>query len=402
MKYVVIVPDGAADYPVARLGGKTPLEAARTPNMDRAAAEGLLGVTCHVPRHMTPGSEVAIMSLMGYDPVQYFTGRGPLEAADLGIELGPKDWAFRCNLVTVGDDSLADFTGGHITTEEARLLLDALNRQLGNEAVGFHPGTSYRHVMTHRGQERFNVETVAPHDIVGQPIVEHLPRGEGAEILVDLMRQSVPVLEAHEVNKVRVDLGKNPANMIWLWSPGQRPGLRQFADLFQLHGAVISAVNLVRGLGRLVGWEVVLVPGATGYTDTDYAAKGRYALDALTRCDLVFVHIEATDEASHDRDVKAKVRALEQIDREVVGPVMAQAEAEGQMRVLIVPDHVTSVEDGMHKRDRVPFVIWGEGIRAASGQQFNEAEAEASEVEIPEGHALMEEFLGVRARRQEG
>ncbi len=401
MKYVIIVPDGAADYPVARLGGKTPLEAARTPNMDRAAAEGLLGTTCHVPAHMNPGSEVAIMSLMGYDPAEYFTGRGPLEAADLGIEMGPRDWAFRCNLVTVADGALADFTGGHISTEEAGVLLEALNARLGNEALSFHPGTGYRHVMMYRGEEVFDVETAAPHDVVGQPLSGNLPTGGGAELLNWLMRESTPVLEGHEVNKVRIDLGKNPANMIWLWSPGRKPSLRPFADLFHLRGAVISAVNLVRGLGRLAGWEVVLVPGATGYTDTDYGAKGRYAIDALNKADLVLVHVEATDEASHDRDVKAKVRALEQIDREIVGPVLAQAETEGDTRVLIVPDHITSVEDGKHKRDSVPFAIWGEGVRAASGLGYSEPHAGASEVEVPEGHDLMEEFLGVLPRREE-
>jgi 2,3-bisphosphoglycerate-independent phosphoglycerate mutase len=369
--------------------------------MDRAAAEGLLGVTCHVPHRMNPGSEVAMMSLMGYNPVEYFTGRGPLEAADLGIEMAPHDWAFRCNLVTVAEEVLADFTGGHVTTEEACALLEALNSQLGNQAISFHPGNSYRHVMMYRGQEHFDVETVAPHDVVGQPLEASLPRGEGAEILVWLMRQSAPVLAGHEVNKVRADLGKNPANMIWLWSPGQRPHLHPFADLFQLRGSVISAVNLVRGLGRLAGWEVIMVPGATGYTDTDYGAKGRYAVDALTKFDLVLVHVEAPDEASHDRDVKAKVRALEQIDREIVGPLMAQADAEGGMRLLIAPDHVTSVEDGMHKRDQVPFAIWGEGVKAASGQPYAEAEARSSEVVVPDGHTLMEELLGIHPRRQE-
>jgi 2,3-bisphosphoglycerate-independent phosphoglycerate mutase len=402
MKYVIIVPDGAADYPLARLEGKTPLEAARTPNMDRAASEGLLGITCHVPPHMNPGSEVAIMSLMGYDPAEYFTGRGPLEAADLGIEMGPHDWAFRCNLVTVADGLLADFTAGHISSEEAAALLEALNARLGNQAVSFHPGMGYRHVMMYRGQEAFNVETIAPHDVVGQPLAGNVPSGSGSEVLNWLMRESAPVLAAHDVNKVRVDLGRNPANMIWLWSPGQKPRLHDFEALFHVRGAVISAVNLVRGLGRLAGWQVIMVPGATGYTDTDYGAKGRYAVDALTRFDLVMVHVEASDEASHDRDLKAKVRALEQIDKEVVGPLMAQAEAEGGTRVLIVPDHVTSVEDGRHKRDSVPFAIWGEGVQAASGHPYSEPAAAANEVEVPAGHDLMEEFLGVHPRREEG
>jgi 2,3-bisphosphoglycerate-independent phosphoglycerate mutase len=210
------------------------------------------------------------------------------------------------------------------------------------------------------------------------------------------------VLDEHEVNKVRVDLGKNPANMIWLWSPGPKPHLDSFEARYRLKGSVISAVNLVRGLGRLAGWEVIIVPGATGYTDTDYSAKGRYAVDALTRFGLVLVHVEGTDEASHDRDVKAKVRALEQIDKEIVAPLMAHAEEDGNTRVLIVPDHVTSVEDGLHKRDSVPFAIWGEGVKAASGMAYTESQASASELEVPQGHELMAEFLGVHPRpRQE-
>jgi 2,3-bisphosphoglycerate-independent phosphoglycerate mutase len=394
MRYCVIVPDGAADYPMARLDGKTPLEAARTPNMDRAAAEGLVGVTDHVPPRMAPGSEVAMMSVAGYDPAECYTGRGPLEAADLGIDLGPRAWAVRCNFVTADDDTLVDFTAGHISTEEAGLLIQALNERLANDALNFHVGTSYRHVMVYRGELALTAETVAPHDIVGLPTRENYPRGEGADLLVGLMERSRPILEVHDVNHVRRDLGKNPANMTWLWGQGTKPALANFQARFGVTGCVISAVNLVRGIGRLIGWEIIKVPGITGYLDTDFAAKGRYAVDALTKFGLVMVHVEAPDEASHDRDVAAKVRALERIDREIVGPVMACADAEGDVKVLIVPDHITSVQDGKHKRGAVPFAMWGAGIEAASGCCYSEAEAAASEVEIARGWELMSEFIG--------
>ncbi len=394
MKYCIIVPDGAADFPVAKLDGKTPLEAARTPNMDRAAREGLLGTTRHVPPRMRPGSAVAMMSVMGYDPIEHFPGRGPLEAADLGVEMGPRDWAIRCNLITAGDDTLVDFTAGHITSEEAAVLIETLNKELGSDVLTFHAGTSYRHILIYSGPLSMAVETVAPHDIVGQSLSENYPQGENCELLVDLMERSRPVLEAHEINGVRRDLGQDPANMIWLWGQGQRPDLEDFQDRFGLSGCVISAVNLVRGTGRLVGWDVIEVPGITGYVDTDYAAKGRYAIDGLRTCGLVLVHIESPDETSHDGDLKGKIRAIEQIDRMIVGPVMALRDRGEELRVLVVPDHVTSVEDGKHKRDPVPFAMWGSGVGAASGFPFAEAHALASEIEIEHGCDLMGEFVG--------
>jgi 2,3-bisphosphoglycerate-independent phosphoglycerate mutase len=394
MRYCMVVPDGAADLPVARLDGKTPLEAARTPNMDRAAAEGLLGVTDNVPPRMSPGSEIAMMSVAGYNPVEYYTGRGPLEAADLGLNMGAHDWAIRCNLITVADDALVDFTAGHISTEEAGALIRSLNENLGNQELSFHVGTSYRHVAIYRGGRALTAETVAPHDVVGLPLRENYPRGEGSEMLIDLMERSRAILDSHDINYVRRDLGKNPATMIWLWGQGKKPDLPSFESRFGIKGAVISAVNLVRGIGRLIGWEVIKVPGATGYVDTDYAAKGRYALDALTRTDLVLVHVEAPDEASHEHDLMGKIRAVERVDKDIVGPLMAHAGSEGGVRLLIVPDHVTSVEDGKHKRGKVPFAIWGEGIEAASGSHFTEAYAEASEVEVGNGWELMSEFIG--------
>jgi 2,3-bisphosphoglycerate-independent phosphoglycerate mutase len=324
----------------------------------------------------------------------HYTGRGPLEAADLGIRMKPGDWAIRCNLVTAADGILADFTAGHISTEEADLLIQALNKGLGSGDVRFHTGVSYRHIMMYQGSDNPAAETVAPHDHVGEPLRDLMPTGEGSELLVRLMEGSGALLEGHDVNHVRVDLGKNPANMIWLWGQGRMPHLEPFQERFRLKGAVISAVNLVRGIGRIIGWEVIDVPGATGYSDTDYAAKGRYAIDALNRADLVLVHIEAPDEMSHEGDLKAKIRAIENIDSDIVGPIMALKDGGEDLRLLIVPDHVTSVADGKHKAGPVPFAMWGTGVKAESGRPYDESHAEATEVEIAEGHELMNELLG--------
>jgi 2,3-bisphosphoglycerate-independent phosphoglycerate mutase len=394
MKYCIVVPDGAADYAVPKLDDRTPLEAARTPNMDRAAREGLLGLTDHIPHRMSPGSAVAMMSMVGYDPAVHYTGRGPLEAADLGIRMKPGEWAIRCNLVTAADGVLVDFTAGHISTQEADLLIQALNKVLGSGDVRFHTGVSYRHIMMYRGTESPAAETLAPHDHVGEKLRDLMPRGEGSELLVRLMERSPEALEGHDVNHVRTDLGKNPANMIWLWGQGRMPTLEPFQERFGIRGAVISAVNLVRGIGRLVGWEVIDVPGATGYSDTDYAAKGRYAIEALNRVDLVLVHIEAPDEMSHEQDLKAKIRAIESIDADIVGPLMALRDAGEDIRVLIVPDHVTSVADGKHKTGPVPFAMWGTGIEAASGRPYDELHASGTEIDIADGHELMNELIG--------
>ena len=348
----------------------------------------------HVPERMPPGSSVAMMSVVGYDPREHYTGRGPLEAADLGISLDAGDWAVRCNLVTVTDETLVDFTAGHISTEEAGLLISDLNSELGSKQIEFHVGTDYRHIMTWRGGRPIDAQAMPPHEMVGGSLRANYPEGKSRAELVDLMERSRAVLEGHEVNQVRADLGKNPANMIWLWGHGMRPALPAFEARFGVRGGVISGVNLVRGIGKLIGWEVIEVPGATAYTDTDYAAKGRYAVDALGRLDLVLVHVEAPDEASHETDVAAKVRAIERIDREIVGPVMAHREMVDGLRLLVMPDHITAVEDGKHKRGAVPYLMWGDGVKAASGRRYMESHARTTDVELEHGHDLMAEFVG--------
>jgi len=394
MKYCIIIPDGMADTPVDRLKGRTPLEAARTPNMDRAAKRGIIGLTHTVPHRLKPGSDVAIMSVFGYDPLKYYTGRAPLEAADLGLDMGPEDWAFRCNLVTVSDDIMADFCAGHISTKEAALLIRALNEQMGTDQIEFHTGTGYRHLMLYTGEQDFDVSTTPPHDIMGDPVIRHLPRGDGSDLLVDLMERSAEILPGHDVNAVRVDLQQNPANMIWLWGQGRKAPLDDFAGRFGLQGAAISAVNLVRGIARLIGWDVLQVPGATGYLDTDYAAKGRYAVDALRSYDLVAVHIEAPDEASHNGDLQAKIKSIEQVDNDIVGPVLSEAESAGDIRVLIMPDHLTPFMKRTHARGPVPFALWAPDQSDPCGMSLSEANAAKTGIEVSKGHQLIEKLLG--------
>lgn len=396
MKYAIVVPDGLADFPLEELDGKTPIEVARVPNMDAVSRAGKLGTAVTIPEGMPAGSDVANLSLLGYDPRRYYTGRAPLEAASLGVGLGAEEVAFRCNLVTVSDGVMVDYSAGHIRTEEARVLLGLLSQQLAGEEVTFHLGTSYRHLMVYRGSEPMEVHTTPPHDIMGEPIERHLPRGRGAELLVRLMERSRAVLAGHEVNAVRRDLGENPATMIWLWGEGRRPEMPSFQERFGLRAGVISAVDLINGIGVLLGMERIRVPGATGYYDTDYAAKGRYAVEALERLDLVYVHVEAPDEAAHDGSARMKVETLERIDRYVVGPLWEALKERGEYRMMVVSDHYTSTERRTHVAEPVPFAICGTGIEPIRELPFSEANAAMGELEIDQGHLLMEYFLGVR------
>ena len=330
MKYAIIIPDGCADEPQASLGGKTPLQAAHffKPHMDHIARMGVVGRSNNVPEPLTPASDVATLSLFGYDPLVVYTGRAPLETAAMGIALRPQDWAVRCNLVNVENETMRDFTAGHITSEEGRQLIDALKASLGSPQLEFHAGVSYRNILVYRGEvpAPFTKETKTqpPHDIPDRPIADHLPKGPGSDLLRDLMERSRAVLREHPVNQARRAKGK-PATQIWLWGQGKAPSLRPFAEVYGKRGAILSAVDLVRGVGVLLGWTRIDVPGATGYLDTDYAAKGRYGVAALADHDLVCVHVEAPDEASHEGKADAKVKALEEIDRHIVGPVSLRA-----------------------------------------------------------------------------
>jgi 2,3-bisphosphoglycerate-independent phosphoglycerate mutase len=307
MKYAIIIPDGSADEPQESLGGKTPLEAAEIPAMDAVASAGVIGRSSNEPESLPPGSDVAMLSLLGYNPLENFTGRAPLEAAAQGIELGPEDWAVRCNLVTIEGQVMRDFTAGHVSSQEAAELLKTAQEELGDDRLQFFPGVSYRNLLVLRGAGRpapfsSHTRTTPPHDLTDKPVLDDYPRGPGSEVLCQLMSESVGVFAEHPVNAARRSQGKLPATNVWLWGLGCRPQLQSFSELHGKQGAMITAVDLLRGLATLIGWQRIEVPGATGYVDTDYAAKGRYAVDALGQFELVCVHVEATDEASHQGD----------------------------------------------------------------------------------------------------
>jgi 2,3-bisphosphoglycerate-independent phosphoglycerate mutase len=400
-KYAIVIPDGAADEPCEALGGKTPLQAAQLPEMDRVARDGVLGRSRNVPDRFKPGSDVATLSLFGYDPLVYFTGRAPLEVVAMGVPLGPHDWAVRCNLMTIEDGRLTDFTAEHISNEEGAELIEALRAVLENAYPGteFHPGVSYRNAMIYRGGPKDvpfddTTQTAPPHDHPDEPAADHLPRGKGAELLRGLMEDGARLLSDHPVNLSRVSRGKRPANAIWLWGQGRAPTVPTFQSLHGLRGAIISAVDLVRGTGMLAGWDRIDVPGATGYLDTDYAAKGQAAIEALSTHGLVCVHVEAPDEASHEGRADAKVEALERMDRDIVGPLHRALAAHGDYRLLISPDHATMIRTKAHDRAPVPWAMCGTGLPAGSGQPYDEiAAVEAGGPFLDEGWRLMEQFL---------
>lgn len=405
MKYAIIIPDGCADEPQPALGGRTPLQAARKPNMDRIAQMGIVGRSNNVPASLTPASDVATLSLFGYDPEIVYTGRAPLETAAMGLSLGPDDWAIRCNLVTVDNEEMRDFTAGHIHSAEGRALIEAVDKGLGGpvpdgEGQGgmleFHPGVSYRNILIFRGKAApFTTETRTqpPHDIPDRPIAEHLPRGPGHELLGSLMQRSRPILRDHPVNRERRQSGERPATQIWLWGQGRAPRLRPFADIHGKRGAIVSAVDLVRGVGILLGWTRIDVPGATGYLDTDYAAKGRYGVKALADHDLVCVHVEAPDEASHEGRADEKVKALEEIDRHVVGPLLDALQGHGEWRILVSPDHRTPLRTRAHAHGKVPFAAAGTGIQPRGQTGYDEIVAERAALAFEKGHDLMPWFL---------
>lgn len=404
MKYVIVIPDGAADEPQATLGGKTPIEAAQTPNMDRVAALGVVARACHTPTALPAGSEIGNLSLLGYNPFEYFTGRAPMEAAAQGIQLGPTDWAIRCNLVTIEDQIMKDFTADHISTEEGTQLLAAAQEKIaGNPkyrgAIQFTPGVSYRNLLIWRGEKlappfsMSDSRTRAPHDITDQSVLAEHPRGPGSDILCELMAASEEVFRDHPVNVARAKAGKRPATNVWLWGQGQAPQLAPFTRQYGPRGAMITAVDLLRGIAALVGWDRIEVPGATGYLDTDYAAKGRYAVEALSTYDIVCVHVEASDEASHEGRGDEKVKALEEIDRHVVGPLLAALEKRGDWRMMISPDHPTFLRTKVHTHGNVPVAMAGTGIAADEFTTYGDTNAANSKLAFDEGWRAMSWFI---------
>ncbi len=364
MKYIIILGDGMADEPLAELGGRTPLEYAEIPNMDRIAREGRCGMLRTVPDGFEPGSDVANLSILGYDPRTSYTGRGPLEAASMGVSLRDGEMAYRCNLVAIRDGVMEDFNAGHISSAEGAELLRDLDARLGSVQV--HPGVSYRNLMV--VSRARGAVTTPPHDIVGQPVAGYLPRGDDAELLLDCMERAREVFVDHPVNRRRLDEGKTAATDIWPWSGGKKPSFAPFREKYGLAGGVISAVDLLSGIARLAGMEVIQVPGATGFIDTDYEAKARYAVEALDRLDFVYMHVEAPDEAGHMGSVEEKVRAIERLD-EAIGIVLDRPET----TVAVLPDHPTPIRIKTHTAEPVPFAVLGKGRDDVSA--FSEREA---------------------------
>ncbi|MEX0824591.1 MAG: cofactor-independent phosphoglycerate mutase, partial [Pirellulaceae bacterium] len=384
--------------------GRTPLQAARLPHCDALAASGRVGLSNNTPAHLPAGSEIANLCLLGYDPDRYFTGRAPLEAAAQGIELGPYDVAVRCNLVTIEDQKMIDFTADHISTEESTELLRAAQEQLladydGPGRVEYVPGVSYRNLLIYRGDAAtptpFSKETrsSAPHDLTDLSVVDDFPRGPGSDLLVDWMQRSAECFKEHPVNQRRIAAGKRPATCVWLWGLGRTPQLPSFESRFGKRGVMITAVDLLRGIAALVGWPRIEVEGATGYLDTDYAAKGRAAVAALAEYDLVCVHIEAPDEAAHEGRHDAKIEALEQIDTHVVGPLAEALRSAGEYRILISPDHPTPCRTKKHSHGLVPFLIAGSGIEPDAATGYDEVFAASSQWRFDAGWELMETFI---------
>ena len=390
MKYLVIVPDGAADYPCDELGGRTPLAAARTPHMDRMAAEGSGGLVQIIPAERPPGSDVGNLEIFGYDTRRHYTGRSPLEAASMGVELADDEVAFRCNLIHRDGDTLVDYSAGHIETPEAAELVEAVQAELGDGEKRFYPGVSYRHLLVFKNGPE-HLESYPPHDIMGQSIRAHLPSGRGEERVRELMERAQPVLAA--VNAGKDPAPATPANAIWLWGSGRPLRVPTLGERHGLEGGVISAVDLVRGIGRVAGWRQIDVPGITGYLDTNYAGKASYALEALEELDIVYVHIEAPDEAGHNGDAAAKVQAIEDIDRLVVGPLMEGVRKWGAYRVLMSPDHRTPIRLRTHSREPVPFVLWGSGVDKDRMAAYSEEAAAEGAMPLEHGHQMMQRLL---------
>ena len=398
MKYAIVIPDGCADEPIAELGGKTPLQAARKPNMDWIANHGIVGQSNNVHDSLTPASDVATLSLFGYDALECYTGRAPLEAAAMGIKLGPYDWAVRCNLVTVIDDVMVDFSGGHVSIPDGQVYMQSVRERLADGPLEFVSGVSYRHLLIYRGSAEQPApftkatQTQAPHDIPDKPIAAFLPNGPGGNLLCELMAESSKVLGGHPLNCKRQARGESPVTQIWLWGQGQAPTLTPFEQRYGKRGAIITAVDLLRGVATFLGWQRIDVPTATGYLDTDYAAKGRAAIEALKNFDLVCVHIEATDEASHEGKAHEKVKALEEIDRHIVGPLLEALQGFDEWRILVSPDHPTLLHARVHGRGFVPWTIAGSGI-TPSGKTYDESSA-ADGPHFEHGQELMPFFLG--------
>jgi 2,3-bisphosphoglycerate-independent phosphoglycerate mutase len=393
VKFVVLITDGASGWPVDAFGGRTTLEAARLPNLDRMAREGRSGLAVTVPEDMEPSSAIACMSVLGYDPRLYYGGRGPIEALALGIQLEPGQAALRCNLVTVQQGIMRSYSAGNITSGESHELIRTIQEELGNERVRFHPGVGFRHILTVKAGEAL-LETVCtpPHDLADRAVEGHLPEGPEAPLLLDLMERSKPLLASHPVNRQRASRGEAPATQIWLFWPGLQPGaMPSFRERYGVSAVMTSPVDLLRGIARQVSMDVLEIPGVTDGPDNDYAAQMRGALAALRDHDVVVVHVEAPDAMGHDGDAGAKKGAVEAIDREMVSQLQETA---GEVRVLVMPDHPTPLAIKTHVAEPVPFLLWGPGLRGAPARAFTEKAAADTGLTVSAGHELMGMLLG--------
>lgn len=398
MKYIVLVGDGMGDFPLKELSGRTPLEVATTPGMDFLAQHGEMGLVQTIPQGMSPGSDVANMSLMGYPPQEKYTGRGPIEAASLNIPMRPEDVAFRCNLVTLKkvDNNLImeDYSAGHISTEEARILIEDLNRELSTDKLELFCGKSYRHILLWRGGPE-GLRTFPPHDLIGKNIYNAWLAYKEEPMLRDFLIRAIKILEKHPVNQRRVQENKPPANALWPWGQGRIPLLEPFSEKWGLSGAVVAAVDLIKGLGVLAGLEIIEVEGATGYLDTNYEGKALAAIEALKKHDFVFLHVEAPDEAAHQGSIDLKIKAIQDFDRYVVRTILEEAAANfSEYRILVATDHLTPIPLRTHSSKPVPFVIFDsrdEDIKRSEG--FSERAAQGSGLVIPDGQTLMIRFL---------
>ena len=399
MKYIVLLGDGMADWPLEELNGKTCLQYANTPFMDKLASLGQVGTVQTVPQGFPPGSDVANLSVLGYNPALYYSGRSPLEAASMGVELADNDVAFRCNLVTLngqGDDAvMEDYSAGHITSDEAAELIKAVQQGLGNDGISFYPGVSYRHLMVwHNGNS--SMKCTPPHDISGKLIKDYLPEGEGSEVLIPLMKSSWHILAHTDINRKRKKKGLRQANSIWLWGQGKKPSMPRFKEKYGLEGALISAVDLTRGLGVYAGFKILRVSGATGYIDTNYEGKAQAALDALERVDFVYLHVEAPDEAGHNGDILTKVMAIEHFDKRIVGPIWKGLKKFKSYRLMVLPDHPTPIAIKTHTSDPVPYVIYDSTTTVTvKNIGFDESLGQSQRaINVQEGYRLMAYFLG--------
>lgn len=395
MKYIIIVGDGMADYPIPELGNKTPLQYANTSNMDMIAKKGISGTVKTIPEDMPPGSDVANLSVIGYDPKIYYTGRGPLEAGSMGIKLENDDIAYRCNIVTVSDEIMVDYSSGHISSKESHELINFVAERLGNKEIRLYPGVSYRHLLVHKNGSE-NLKCTPPHDITGKKYIEYLPAGDGQEIIRQLMEESLSILKEHPINKKRISEGKNPGNMLWPWGQGRTPNMPTLFEKYGLRGSVISAVDLIKGIGFYAGLDIINVPGATGYLDTNYIGKAEYALDSLQRKDFVWVHVEAPDEVSHSGDFRLKIKAIEDFDSKVVGTILREMERnDKEYLLLVLPDHLTPISIRTHVHGKVPFAICGTHIKPDDVDSFNEVSADSGHLHFENGYELMPYLVGL-------